>query len=89
MNCFFAVGSGGGGGGGWGEPNVISASQMDPACPIWPKIGTTKQRDPKNKPVMAFLKFRKIDLTRRGQMSKFDLILPRNNVLAVVWIRHV
>ncbi len=48
------------------EPNVISASQMDPAWPIWPKIGTTKQLDPKNKPVMAFLKFRKIDLTGKS-----------------------
>ena len=50
-----------------GEPNLISASQMDPAWAIWPKIGTTKQLDPKNKPVTAFLKFRKIDLTWRGQ----------------------
>jgi hypothetical protein len=66
----------------WGEPNVISASQMDPAWPIWPKIATTKQLDPKNKPVTAFLKFRKINLTRRGQRSTFDLILPRNHVLA-------
>jgi hypothetical protein len=31
-----------GAGGAGGEPNVISASQMDPAWPIWPKIGTTK-----------------------------------------------
>ncbi len=50
--------------------------------PIWPKVGITKQLDPKNKPVSAFLKFRKIDLTQRGQRSKFDLILPRNHVLA-------
>jgi hypothetical protein len=49
--------------------------------PIWPKIGITKQLDAKNKPVTAFLKFRKIDLTWRGQRSKFDLILTRNHVL--------
>ncbi len=61
---------------------MISASQMDPAWPIWPKIGTTKQLDPKNKPVTALLKFLKINLTGRSQRSKFDLILPRNHVLA-------
>ena len=39
------------------------------AIPIWTKIGTTKQLDTKNKPVMYFLKILKIDPTRRGQGS--------------------
>ena len=52
------------------------------ASPIWTKIGTTKQLDTKNKPVMYFLKILKIDPTRRGQRSKFYLILTRNHVLA-------
>ena len=51
------------------------------ASPIWTKIGTTKQLDTKNKPVMYFLKILKIDPTRRGQRSKFYLILTRNHVL--------
>ena len=62
--------------------NHILACHSDPTSPIWTKIGTTKQLDPKNKPVTAFLKFLKIDLTRRGQRSKFDQISLRNHVLA-------
>ncbi|MDP7246989.1 MAG: hypothetical protein QF389_10520 [Planctomycetota bacterium] len=38
---------------------------------IWTKIGMIKRLDSKNKPVTAFLKFRKIDLAWRGQRSKF------------------
>ena len=52
------------------------------ASPIWTKIAPTKQLDTKNKPVMSFLKILKIDPTRRGQRSKFDLFLTRNHVLA-------
>jgi hypothetical protein len=62
--------------------NHILACRSDPTRPIWTKMGTTKQLDPKNNPVTAFLKFRKIDLTRRGQRSKFDQISLRNHVLA-------
>ena len=43
------------------------------ASPIWTKIGTTKQLDTKNKPVMYFLKILKIDPTQGGQSSKFGL----------------
>ncbi len=46
------------------------------ASPIWTKIGTTKQLDTKNKPVMYFLKILEIDLTRGGQRSKFGLFWP-------------
>jgi hypothetical protein len=67
--------------GGWAK-NHILACRSDPTSPIWTKIGTTKQLDPKNQPVTAFLKFRKIDLARRGQRSKFDQISLRNHVLA-------
>ena len=51
------------------------------ASPIWTKIGTTKQLDTKNKPVMYFLKILKIDPTREGQRSKFlPIFWTRNNV---------
>ncbi len=62
--------------------NHILACHLDPARPMWTKIGTVKQRYPGNKPVMAFFKICKFDLARRGQRSKFDLILTRNHVLA-------
>ena len=81
MNCF-VTGRGRmrGRGGGGGEE--LFWNNSDCAIPIWTKIGTPKQLDTKNKPVMYFLKILKIDPTRRGQRSKFYLILTRNHVLA-------
>ena len=64
------------------KKNHILSCRSDLAGPLWTQIGITKQLDPKNKSVTAFLKFLKIDLTWRGQMSKFDLILPQNQILA-------
>ena len=61
MNGFVKEGEGEGG------KNHILPCHSDPTSPIWTQIGTTKQLDPKNKSVTAFLKFLKIDLTRRGQ----------------------
>ena len=44
------------------------------------QIGTVKQLDPGSKPATAF--FQKLQICRRGQSSKFDLILAQNHVLA-------
>ena len=60
----------------------VLACRSDTAGPMWTKIGTVKRLDPRNKPVKAFFKNCKIHLAWRGQMSKFDLILPRNHGLA-------
>jgi hypothetical protein len=50
-------------GGGWGGGSKVKVTFMtchsDSTCPIRTKIGTTKQLDPKNKPVTVILKFRK------------------------------
>ena len=62
--------------------NHVLDCHSDPAGPMWTKIGTVKRLYPRNKPVKAFFKICKFYLTLRGQMSKFDLILPRNHVLA-------
>ena len=35
--------------------NHILACHLDPAGPMWTKIGTVKQLDPGNKPLPAFL----------------------------------
>ncbi len=35
-----------------------------------------------NEPVAHFFQIRKFDLAQRGQISKFDLILPQNHILA-------
>ena len=75
MNCFVT------GKEGKGAQMVRFWNNSECASPIWTKIGTTKQLDTKNKPVMYFLKILKIDPTRRGQRSKFYLILTRNHVL--------
>jgi hypothetical protein len=59
----------------------------DPISLMWTKISSNKWLDPKNKPVTAFLKCRKIDLTGRGQiLTKFD---PEITFCLVVRIRHV
>ena len=47
-----------------------------------PKLAQPRNLPLKTSLVMYFLKILKIDLTWRGQSSKFDLILPRNHVLA-------
>ena len=61
--------------------NQVLACLSEPACPIFTKIGTLKQRDPGNKRVTAFFQMCKFDPTRRGQISRFDLISRRNHVL--------
>ena len=76
MNCFVTGRRGG------RARTIRFWNNSECASPIWTKIGTTKQLDTKNKPVMYFLKILKIDPTRRGQRSKFYLILTRNHVLA-------
>ena len=47
-----------------------------------PKLAQPRNLPLKTSLVMCFLKILKIDLTRRGQSSKFDLILPQKHVLA-------
>ena len=63
MNCFVT-----GSKGERGARTVCFWNNSECVIPIWIKIGTTKQLDTKNKPVlMYFLKILKIDPTRRGQ----------------------
>ena len=53
------------------------------AIPIWTKIGTTKQLDTKNKPVMYFFKILKIDPPYgevKGQ--NFTYFFTRNHAMA-------
>ena len=60
------------------------------ASPIWTKIGTTKQLDTKNKPVMYFLKILKIDPPHgevKGQ--NFTYFLPEITLWLVIRIRLV
>ncbi len=66
---------GGCGGGGARSKFTFWLVVSDATRPIGPKIGTTKQFDPKNKPITAFFKFLKIDLVGRGQRSNFA---PKN-----------
>ena len=52
------------------------------ASPIWTKIGTTKQLDTKNKPVMYFLKILKIDPTEWSKVKILPIFFTRNHVMA-------
>jgi len=67
---------------GWEE---LFCNNSDCAVPIWTKIGTPKQLDTKNKPVMYFLKILKSDLTQRGQKSKFGLFWPNFNPMQTIF----
>jgi len=61
--------------------------KMDPVSRMHPKIGTVTHLDTMNKPAKAFLKFRKIDLSRRGQRSNFDPeIVNFHTLRSVKWI---
>jgi len=46
----------------------------------WTKIGTNKQLDHKNKPVMAFLNFYKIDPRVNTTVSTSGLVRPLKKV---------
>ena len=69
MNCFVTGRRRGGG----RARTIRFWNNSECANPICTQIGTTKQLDTKNKPVMYFLKILEIDLTRGGQRSKFGL----------------
>jgi len=68
MNCSFTEGGSRGG----AESTFLSVLKVDPVRPIGIKIGTSTHLDTRNKPANAFLKFHKIDLSRRSQRSNLD-----------------